>query len=335
MRYSDSYLREVVPPEDPPPGQVPPPVVAELDRLSDRPSSSDGLSETYRRSVRWTYAVIEQYRLGNYIWDQFYDLNYPWQLFGGETRVLSPIQFGLFDPDFEGPGYGLIIAGPPTQFRPRPGRIGTIRFPNLYDRSFGVIARMMLTTLHAPAQPATANSACWAQDNASPSTWGFLTSGHAVTGVAQGAAVRLAGGGQPGKLEISRHPPVDAAFVSTTAPRRPKHQPLLALSTINFPAAGLPVEVVTAKRVEPRHAVAVQNSMGVFNTWYFGIQVFFDRACTAGDSGSLVRTASGDAVALWSGELRGATLNNLTNQTLGLGQHFQQALYALRVSAWL
>ena len=61
---------------------------------------------------RWTYAVIEQYRLGNYIWEQFHDL-FPWQLFGGEARLLPPIQFGLFDPDYEVPGFGVIVATPP------------------------------------------------------------------------------------------------------------------------------------------------------------------------------------------------------------------------------
>jgi hypothetical protein len=332
MRYSDEYLREVVPPIDPRPGEVPPAVVAELNRLSEGLRSSDGPAEIYRRSVRWTYAVFEQHRLGNYIWEQFYDL-LPSQPFGGEARLLPPIQFGLFDPDYEESGFGVIIACPPTQFLTRPGRIGTIRFPHL-ERTFVVMARMMLTTLHAPAQPANANSACWARDIASPSTWGFLTSGHAVSGVAPGAAVPLAGG-HYGTLEVSRHPPVDAAFVSTAAPIHPKPQSLRAFSTVNFPAAGLPVEVATASRVEHRHAVGVQDSMGVFNTWYFGIQVFFDHPCAPGDSGSLVRTAAGEGVALYSGDLRGATHNNLTNQTLGLGQHFQQALNALGVSAWL
>ena|SRR5579872_7452730 len=332
MRYSDEYLREVVPSIDPPSGEVPPAVVAELDRLRDELPSSDGPAEIYRRSVRWTYSVIEQFRLGNYIWQQF---SYPWQLlfFGGESSRLQPIQFGLFDPEYETPGFGVIIASPPSEFQPGPGRIGTIRFPRL-DRTFDVMARMMLTTLHAPAQPANANSACWACDNASHPTWGFLTSGHVVSGLAPRAAVPLAGG-HSGTLEISMHPPVDAAFVSTPAPKRSKLQPLGPFSTVNFPAAGLPVEVVTAAQVEQRHAVAVQNSMGVFNTWYFGIQVFFDQPCAPGDSGSLVRTVAGDAVALYSGELRGATYNNLTNQTLGLGQHFQQALNALGVSAWL
>jgi hypothetical protein len=332
MRYSDEYLREVVPPIDPPSEEVPPAVVAELNRLFDELPSSDGPTEVYRRSARWTYAVFEQYRLGNYIWEQFYDL-LPWQLFGGEARLLPPIQFGLFDPEYEESGFGVIIACPPTKFLARPGRIGTIRFPRL-ERAFVVMARMMLTTLHAPPQPANANSACWARDIASPSTWGLLTSGHAVSGLAQGAAVPLASG-LLGTLEISRHPPVDAAFVSTAAPTHPKPQSLRAFSTVNFPAAGLPVEVVTAIRVEQRHAVAVQDSMGVFNTWYFGIQVFFDQPCAPGDSGSLVRSAAGEAVALYSGDLRGATYNSLTNQTLGLGQHFQQALNALGVSAWL
>ena len=331
MRYSNTYLQEVVPPIDPPSGEVPPAVVAELNRSFDDLPSSDGPAEIYRRSVRWTYAVFEQYRLGNYIWEQFYDL-FPWQLFGGEARLLPPIQFGLFNPEYEESGFGVVIACPPTQFLRRPGRIGTIRFPHL-ERTFVVMARMMLTTLHAPAQPANANSACWARDIASPSTWGFLTSGHAVSGVAPGA--RALAGGHYGTLKVSRHPPVDAAFVSTAAPTHPKPQSLRAFSTLNFPAAGLPVEVVTASRVEQRHAVAVQDSMGVFNTWYFGIQVFFDQPCAPGDSGSLVRSASGQAVALYSGDLRGAKYNSLTNQTLGLGQHFQQALNALSVSAWL
>jgi hypothetical protein len=332
MIYSDGYLREVVPATDPPSGEVPPAVVAELDRLrGDSPFSSEP-AETYRRSVHWTYAVIEQYRLGNYIWEQFYDL-FPWHAFGGEARLLAPIQFGLFDPEFETSGFGLIIAHPPTQFRTRPGRIGTIRFPSL-ERSFPVIARMMLTTLHAPAQPTNANSACWARDVATRSTWGFLTSGHAVSGLAAGDAVPLAGG-QSGTLEISGHPPIDAAFVSAAAPKGPKPHSLRAFSAINFPAAGLPVEVVTASRVEQRHAVAVQNSMGVINTSYYGIQVFFDQPCLPGDSGSLVRAATGDAVALYSGEQGGCIYNGLTNQTLGLGQHFGQALYALGASAWI
>jgi hypothetical protein len=54
-----------------------------------------------------------------------------------------------------------------------------------------------------------------------------------------------------------------------------------------------------------------------------------------GDSGSLVRTPTGEAVALYSGAQFGSTYNGLTNQTLGLAQHFEQALYALGVSAWL
>ncbi len=333
MQYSDSYLREVLPPGDPPSGEVPPAVAAELNRLISEEALAGAPAGDYRKSVLWTYAVFEQFRLGNYVWEQLYGITFPLPDVDGIMGAGPHIQFGLFDPDYEESGYGLIIAGAPTQFQPRPGRIGTIGFPRL-NQSFPVMARMMLTTLHAPARPANANSACWARDNASPQTWGFLTSGHAVRGIAPGAAAPLAGG-QSGKLEISRHPPVDAAFVSTAAPKRPKPQPLLPLSTINFPAAGLPVEIVTAKRPEQRHAISVQNSMGVFNTWYFGIQVFFDQPCAPGDSGSLVRVPAGDAVAIYSGELQGATYNGLTNQTLGLGQHFQQALNALGVSAWL
>lgn len=149
MRYSDGYLRDVVPPTDPPSGEVPLAVVAELERLADDLSSSDGPTETYRRSARWTYAVIEQYRLSNYIWEQFHDLS-PWQLFGGEARLLPPIQFGLFDPDYEVPGFGVIVATPPSQFQTGPGRIGTIRFPRL-ERTFVLITRMMLTTPRAGA----------------------------------------------------------------------------------------------------------------------------------------------------------------------------------------
>ena len=107
------------------------------------------------------------------------------------------------------------------------------------------------------------------------------------------------------------------------------------MTTISFPAAGLPVDIVTSAGPQARHVVGVTNSFGVINTSYFGVQVFLDLPCSPGDSGSLVQTATGDAVALYSGALRGANYNNLTNQTLGLGQHFEQAAQQLGVSAFV
>ena len=331
MEYSDDYLQSVLPPVDPPSEAIPAAVMEELVRLGfyeeyDRPSG-----DLVRRSTMWTYAVFEQLRLGNCVWEQ---TESDFQLHLRHDLDDPSVQFGLFDPSFEEHGYGVIVPMTASKSYPAAFRLGRLWFPNL-KQSFPVMARMMFTTLHAPARPANANSACWVRDNASPSSWGFITSGHAVSGVALGGATLLAGG-HTGALRACRHPPVDAAFVATAAPKRPrKMQQLTPFSTINFPAAGLPVEIITSGGTQHRHAVAVTNSMGVFNNTYYGIQVFLNNPCVQGDSGSLVRTPTGEAVALYSGAQFGSTYNGLTNQTLGLAQHFEQALYALGVSAWL
>jgi hypothetical protein len=330
MEYSDDYLQSVMPADDPPTEAVPAAVMGELGRLDfyEEYSPSGAL---VRRSTMWTYAVFEQRRLGNYVWEQSDSDSY--QHLRDDFDDPS-LEFGLFDPKFEEPGYGLIFPMAASKVYPAPFRIGRIWFPNL-KQSFPVMARMMFTTLHAPARPTNANSACWARDNAAPHSWGFITSGHAVSGVPLGGATPLAGG-HAGILMASRHPPVDAAFVATAPPkRRMKTHPLTPFSTINFPAAGLPVEIITNGGTQQRHAVDVTNSMGVFNSSYYGIQVFLDNPCVPGDSGSLVRTPLGEAVALYSGAQFGSTYRGQTNQTLGLAQHFEQAVYALGVSAWL
>jgi hypothetical protein len=331
MEYSDDYLQSVMPAEDPPSEAIPAAVTEELGRLEFYEEYGFPSGALVRRSTMWTYAVFEQRRLGNYVWEQSDSDSY--QHLRDDFKDPS-VQFGLFDPKFEEHGYGLIFPMAASKMYPAPFRIGRVWFPNL-KRSFPVMARMMFTTLHAPARPANANSACWARDNAAPHWWGFITSGHAVSGVPLGGATPLAGG-HTGALMASRHPPIDAAFVATVAPKRGKKtSPLTPFSTINFPAAGLPVEIVTSGGAQNRNAVAVTNSMGVINTSYYGIQVFLDNPCAQGDSGSLVRTPAGEAVALYSGAQSGSTYQGQTGQTLGLSQHFEQALFALGVSAWL
>ena len=210
MQYSDTYLQEVLPPSDPPSEEVPPAVLAELDQLRADEARLSELPQVYQRSVRWTYAIFGQLRLGNYIWETL----------DGSVATNSPVQVGLFDPKHEGSGYGLIFAAAPNKLQPTPRQIGTIRFPRL-NRSFPAMARMVFTILHAPARPWNANSACWARDAATPQTWGFLTSGHAVSLFAPGDAVPLASG-DAGILKFCRYPPVDAAFIATAAPKRPK-----------------------------------------------------------------------------------------------------------------
>ena len=330
MEYSDNYLESVMPAGDPPSEAIPAAVMEELGRLDfyEEYGSSGAI---IRRSTMWTYAVFEQRRLGNYVWEQSDSDSY--QHLRDDFNEPS-VQFGLFDPKFEESGYGLIFPMAASKVYPAPFRIGSIWFPNL-KQSFPVVARMMFTTLHAPGRPANANSACWARDNSAPHSWGFITSGHAVSGIPLGGATPLTGG-HTGALMVSRHPPIDAAFVATVAPKRTKKiRPLTPFSTINFPAAGLPVEIVTSSGAQQRHAVDVMNSMGVINILYYGIQVFLDNPCVPGDSGSLVRTLQGEAVALYSGAQFGSTYRGQTNQTLGLAQHFEPALYALGVSAWL
>ena len=242
MEYSDDYLQSVMPAEDPPSEAIPAAVMEELGRLDFYEEYGFPSGVLVRRSTMWTYAVFEQRRLGNYVWEQ---LGFPAYPFHRDDMSELSVQFGLFDPEFEGRGYGLIFAMAASEIFPRPFLIGRVGFPNL-KRSFPVMARMMFTTLHAPARPANANSACWARDNAAPHSWGFITSGHAVSGVPLGGATPLAGG-HTGALMVSRHPPIDAAFVAAAAPKRTKKMgPLTPFSTINFPAAGLPVEIITS-----------------------------------------------------------------------------------------
>jgi hypothetical protein len=332
MEYSNAYLREVLPSESPAETAVPDQVMAELSSLLDDGERTEGDDRfLVLRSTMWTYAAFEQMRLGNYELDLDY-FPFPPQHWVGKEAMIG--HFGLFDPVFEKPGYGLILDSVwPESFAPTERGLGRVHFRQL-GKSFPVIQRHTETVLHAPNSPANCHSACWARDNNSASSWGFMTSGHAVAGAGLGCSIPLSNVGS-GILARSQHPPVDAAFVSTPPPNRRELRLLKNLSAIRFPAAGLAVEVETPGGPQPRHVVSVFNSLGVINTSYFGIQVFLDNSCQSGDSGSLIRTAAGDAVALYSGELRGATHNGITNQTLGLGQHFEQALHSLDVSAYV
>ncbi len=328
MEYSNAYLRDVLPAESPSELAVPEPVMQEIFTLLQDGESFDGDdSFVLKRSVMWTYAAFEQMRLGNFE----LELGSPaTERQGGFGKEAGRAHFGLFDPTFEKPGFGLILDADWPVRPPMPQRAlaGIIRFPRL-GQSFPVIERQMVTILHAQAAPVNSHSACWARDNKAASNWGFITSGHAVAG----GSVPLTNGAN-GIFARSHHPPIDAAFVATAPPARPELRKLANLATLRFPAAGLPVEIETPKGPQLRHVVSVFNSLGVINTTYFGIQLFFDNSCQPGDSGSLVRTLAGDAAALYSGELRGAALNGLTNQILGIGQHFEQALHALNVSAY-
>jgi hypothetical protein len=333
VNYSDDYLREVLPSMDPPLNEVPRPVLSEFESLFDDQLYRGEMGEYRARSVKWTYAVFEQLRLGNYEIDSFRRPPFFGSILDLGIGLFGQMSFGLFDPEFEQRGYGLIVAtrlpsdypGPETEF-------GSVVFRRL-DKRFPIILRRMETELHALDGPWNGTSAAWARDSGYPPSWGFLTSGHVVSGIGVGGNVPLASGGM-GKLNTTLHPPIDAAFVVAAPPSRAEQKRFSALSMIAFPAAGLPVDVIAKSGPAARHVVGVTNSMGVLNTSYFGIQVFLDQPCQPGDSGSLIKTSSGDAVALYSGAMRGATHNGLTNQTLGLGQHFEQALLRLNVSAF-
>lgn len=95
MRYSDADLQAFLPTEDPPADETPPAVVDELDRLRSDETHSGSPGILIRRSTVWTYAAFEQYRLGNYIWE---DLD------AADWTERQPVAFGLFDEEFEEKG---------------------------------------------------------------------------------------------------------------------------------------------------------------------------------------------------------------------------------------
>jgi hypothetical protein len=315
VEYADGYLREFLPRDDPPAAFVPPEVEEEIAAWRERARVEDGA--LLARCTRWTYAMFQELRLrqiqielarGSIVW----------------TGIDPRVAIGLFDPKEEEPGFGLCLLVPPSSL-PLFHVMAVVAFPRLEAR-FVLGARQAVEEDHAPIHPRNATSAAWARCNRT-SLWGILTAGHAVGGRKAGRPVPLAGGGT-GSLLRSFHPPIDAAFVHTAAP-----SPLPSLLAIQqFPAAGHPVSVELQSGPVGRTVFRVMDSLGVVDTRSFPVLMFTDRPCAAGDSGALVRAATGEAVGLNLGDFKNPqTPGGVAGRVL----NFEQATLALDVTAHL
>jgi hypothetical protein len=332
MQYSQAYLRVFLPPEDPPEGSVPGEVLDEaLAQLEARVSSERDDEpidrELVARATRWTYAVFSELGLGRFTLDRYHPRffrNEFWLdggiLLGGQQAA----SFGLFDEETGERGLGIIL-DVPSWPGPAFEIVDYATFPRLDGARFPVALRQSEIELHL-AHPQGATASCWAQCNLTQQ-WGFLTAGHAVSGNRPGRAVPLAGGGS-GSLIRSYYQPVDAAFVQGVPPVPVPPQ----LAVLSFPAVGIPVDIQCQTGGQSRTIVQVTNNMGVLHTRGIGIYVYLDRPVSPGDSGALVQTASGDAVAIYSGQL---AVPGPPAGLCGVAQNFEQAIYALDVTPYL
>jgi hypothetical protein len=316
MRFSLEYLREVLPPPNPPLERVPP-LVREFFGASDSTGGGED-GGIIQRSAFWTYAIFSESGGG------FLEvtLKFPGPSWSDWWRA-TPFAVGVLDQEFEGSGFGLIIL---HASRGTSQIIGEAFFPRL-ERRFPIVVRSLVEDLHAVPSLTNATSTCWAKDNGASNYWGFITCRHAVTGVKTGATVALAGGGM-GNLQRKAPPTIDAAYVSTSAPSAS----LSRMQMVTFPTAGQSVDVKTSTGSQARSVVAVTNTLGVITDPYHPVKVYLDQPCLPGDSGALVQISGGGGIAIYCGAMSGATVSGMTGQTVGIGQHLEQAVTVLNLS---
>lgn len=320
MEYSDGYLREQLPPEDPPATYVPGDVAREIESWIRRGKFED--PSLLARSVRWTYAIFSELGLGNFQWlDGAGWRMAPWGIPpsppGPQTAV------GLYDNQREEPGFGLSLnvpvwAGPPFFI------LGQVEFPRL-KRRFPIAIRQVTTELHAAPNPVNATTTCWARCN-STSSWGIITAGHAIGTSLPGLSVPL-DNGTTGTTHRCFWQPIDAAFVLTSPPAAHTSP----LPVVIFPAAGLPVTVECKSGPQQRTVSSACNSQGFYQTRVFPVLFFIDRPCSPGDSGALIRLSTGEAGGIYNG----AQASPATGGSSGLALNFAQAMFALHTTAYL
>jgi len=332
MRYSQAYLRDFLPQADPPEGSVPGDVLDEALLQLESSTSSDRAEEPVdrelvARATRWTYAVFSELGLGRFTLDRYlpsFLSDRFWLDRGMSLGAHQAASFGLFDEETGERGLGIIISVP-WRSEPWFEIVNYATFPRLGNARFPVALRQSEIELHL-GHPQGATASCWAKCNLT-SQWGFLTAGHAISGNRPGRSVPLAGGGS-GTLIRSYYQPVDAAFVQGAPPApAPSRLPVLS-----FPAVGVPVDIQCQTGALRRTVVEVTNNMGVLHTRGIGIYVYLDQPASPGDSGALVRTATGEAVAIYSGQMAApASPAGLC----GVAQNFEQAIFALGVTPYL
>ncbi|MBH1736045.1 hypothetical protein I5V12_00340 [Stenotrophomonas maltophilia] len=321
MRYSDDYLRESIPREDPPGALVPAVVREEIAGWIERDEITD--RRLVSRSTKWTYALINELRLF-----QFRILN-PYgpilQLFHPN---LPPPRFmiGLFDGVVERNGFGFIAHVPAGSDWHLHGEIASwLEFPRLNAR-FPLIIREVRYDEHGPDHPCNATAASWARCNRT-NRWGIITAGHAAPSARLGCRVSLESGSY-GVLVRSYHPPIDAAFIQTSPPK--EHVSKLPIR--RFPASGQPVIAELKTGQQSRIVVHVDSFMQVVNTRQYPVQLFLDQPFQHGDSGALIRTSMHEAVGLYLGSV---TSPAVPTASAGRVLNFEQAALALKVTPYL
>lgn len=324
MEYAEAYLRETLPAEEPSSELVPDELNDEIGSWIERIDADRGL---VAHSARWTYAMFSelgrgQFRLSRGYFRGWHDFPVRW--FGFPEELGKRASIGLFDRETEEFGFGLVIDVPPFP-GPQFEIIDHIEFPRL-KASFSLAYRQVAIEPHAIPHPANATSACWARCNTT-GMWGAVTAGHALSGNRPGRPVPLAGGGV-GYLLRSYYQPIDAAFVvASKPPVAPAPLPILS-----FPACGLPVMLECQSGCQPRTVVRVMDSMGVLHTREFAVLLFLDQPGVHGDSGALVRTTNGEAVGIYKA---GMPSPQSPRSNVGAAQNFEQAVFALDVTAFL
>lgn len=319
MEYSDGYLREFLPDEDPVPDLLPIEVNEEIATWIERDELED--RALVARSTRWTYAMFNELRLNQIEIDwrgpPFW---WPWFLLTGPFKQPA---IGLFDRKSEEPGFGLIMEIPATDDL-QTMVVARVKFPRL-NATFPLLLRQVSYDDHALAHPVGATSAAWVKCNTS-AIWGILTAGHAVGGTAPGRPIALASGGT-GALVRCYHPPIDAAFVQTA--NNPTATARLPIR--RFPATGNTVVVEIQSGGVSRKVVHVDSAMGVVKTRTYAVQLFIDQPCSPGDSGALVRTTSGEACGVYLGSVKTSVV---PTELAGRALNFEQATFALDITAY-
>lgn len=314
MQYSDDYLREFLPRENPPFELVPIDVIREMESRPERYRGEGGLAD---RSRLWTYAMFSEMALGQVRVHGFRS----WR---SRSATFHPdVAIGLFDHTTEQPGFGLSVNSVPFEgsgFQ----IVGDVEFTRL-RHVFPFALRATVSELHGPVNPGNATAACWAKCNQKGS-WGIVTAAHAV-GAASGGQTIVLDDGSTGIAEAHFFQPVDAAMVLTAAPL-----PLPApLPIINFPATGDAVQVLARSGLQSRSVVSVCNPQGFYRTRSFPVLFFLDNPCVAGDSGSLVRFPTGEACGIYCGSEPAPDTGGVTGRAL----NFAQAMFALDVTPYL
>ena len=150
--------------------------------------------------------------------------------------------------------------------------------------------------LHRFEEPRHATAACFAR---MADELGVVVAGHSFQGANYGDTVPLASGAS-GYFLRSGYKPIDAAFVATpwVSPK------LRQLRWREFPIVGDEVTIRTRGDVERRAVVQVNNTLVKPGFSDYPVIFYMNRGCAYGDSGALVRLATGEAIGIYTGPIK-------------------------------